>query len=58
MISKIKKLAVKNEIFATIIYVCFKIYGGLFYIVFCVMDILPIKENKIVCCNMKASCIL
>jgi len=53
MISKIKKLAVKNEIFATIIYVCFKIYGGLFYIVFCVMDILPIKENKIVCCNMK-----
>jgi len=53
VISKIKKLAVKNEIFATIIYVCFKIYGGLFYIVFCVMDILPIKENKIVCCNMK-----
>ena len=53
MISKIKKLATKNKFFATIIYICFKLYGALFYVVFCVMGLLPIKKNKIVCCNMK-----
>ena len=53
MLSKIKKLATKNKFFATIIYYCFRIYGVLFYVVFCVMDLLPIKKNKIVCCNMK-----
>ena len=53
MLSKIKKLATKNKFFATIIYYCFRIYGVLFYFVFCVMNLVPVKKNKVVCCNYK-----
>lgn len=54
MLNKIKKLAIKNKFFSNMIYTCFKIYGILFYFIFCLTDfIFPIKKNKIVCCNMK-----
>ncbi len=54
MLNKIKKLAIKNKFFSNMIYACFKIYGILFYFIFCLTDfIFPIKKNKIVCCNMK-----
>jgi CDP-glycerol glycerophosphotransferase len=54
MISQIKKLAAKNKLFANLIYICFRTYGVLFYILFWIADLLlPKKQNKIVCCNMK-----
>lgn len=50
---KLKQLMVKNKFFEYVIYIVFNIANFLLYIVSGIMSILPLHQNKIVCCNMK-----
>lgn len=50
---KLKQLMVKNKFFEYIIYFVFNLVNFLLYIVSFIMSVLPIQQNKIVCCNMK-----
>lgn len=53
MIDRIKRFSNKNKLCYYLIYVLFNLYGILFSILCIIMRIFPIRENKIVCCNMK-----
>lgn len=53
MIDKIKRFANKNKICYYFIYLLFNLYGVVFSLLCLCMRIFPVKQNKIVCCNMK-----
>lgn len=53
MIDRIKRFSNKNKLCYYLIYALFNLYGIFFSILCIIMRIFPIKENKIVCCNMK-----
>lgn len=53
MIDIVKRLAVKNKVFYYLICAAYRMYGVLAAALFLLMRVFPIKQNKIVCCNMK-----
>lgn len=53
MINKIKHLMNKSKAFSYVIYIVYNLCGALTSFLFLLMRILPVKKNKIVCCNMK-----
>lgn len=53
MIDEIKRFANKNKACYYMIYAMFRMYGVFFSALCLLMRIFPIKQNKIVCCNMK-----
>ncbi len=53
MINKIKALANKNKFFERIIYIAYRICALFYSFLFLICRIFPIKQNKIVACNMK-----
>lgn len=53
MIDIIKRLVKKNKVFYYWACAAYNLYGCLTSFVFLIMRVFPIKQNKIVCCNMK-----
>ena len=54
MKQRLKKLVNCSEIWAEVIYILLRIYGLIYSMLFSIIRIVvPVKENKIVCCNMK-----
>ena len=53
MIDRVKRFANQNKACYYLVYAMFRLYGVFFSVLCFVMRIFPIKQNKIVCCNMK-----
>ncbi len=53
MKKKIKQLQSKNKFFKRIIYIAYRICAFFYTVLFLICRIFPIRENKIVGCNMK-----
>ncbi len=53
MINKIRALANKSKFFERIIYIAYRICALFYSFLFLICHIFPVKQNKIVACNMK-----
>lgn len=53
MLDKVKALVKKNRFFEALVYIAFRIVSAFVSLLCLILRVFPIKENKIVCCNMK-----